>query len=533
MRTNIGWRILAVLFFGANTFAQDIGVTLFRAVTTNLDGSGIPIAQPEGSLDANYQLWQVTPGSTGHAASLFTYASSNGTANVFPNSLGTDSSHADGVGQLLYGIPGGIAQNVARVDSSEANYFISTYVTAASPPNIVDPIVNQSFAFVQLTVSDQQAADSDYDNAAVKSRTLFIGSVNNYGTTGGNTTNATAPGTAYNSIGVGAYSGGTFANGLGPTLDNGRCKPDITAPAEETSGAVPQISGAAAVLMQAALRGDGGSDTNSAFDIRTIKALLLNGAVKTPDWTNSTASPLDMRYGAGVLNVFNAYEQLAGGKQNYIATTSVGTGAAHPPNAAAGTISSLSGWDFNTNTSASFSDVINHYYFTTTNNPANAKFTATLVWNRQKNQSSINNLNLFLFNTANSNLVTCSTSKVDNVEHIYVPQLPPGRYDLQVWKAGGIAPVNIISAAEPYALAWNFVLPPTNPPVLNIAKSGTNVVLSWPILPNGFVVQAATNLNPSITWSTNNLPAPAYTNGQNYLWLNATNAAQFFRLLWP
>ena len=66
--------------------------------------------------------------------------------------------------------------------------------------------------------------------------------------------------------------------------------------------------------MQAALRGDGGSDTNSAFDIRTIKALLLNGAVKPADWTNIAPSPLDTRYGAGVLNVLNSYEQLAGGR---------------------------------------------------------------------------------------------------------------------------------------------------------------------------------------------------------------------------
>ena len=39
--------------------------------------------------------------------------------------------------------------------------------------------------------------------------------------------------------------------------------------------------------MQAGLRGDGGSDTNAAADMRTIKALLLNGAVKPADWTNS------------------------------------------------------------------------------------------------------------------------------------------------------------------------------------------------------------------------------------------------------
>jgi hypothetical protein len=279
--------------------------------------------------------------------------------------------------------------------------------------------------------------------------------------------------------------------------------------------------------MQAALRGDGGSDTNSAFDIRTIKALLLNGAVKPVNWTNSTSSPLDARYGAGVVNVFNAYEQLAGGKQNFIAATTVATGGAHPPNGAAGTVVVLNGWDFSTISSGKLPtqfDAVNHYYFNVTNNPAASRFvgTATLVWNRQKSQSAINNLNLFLYNCANSNLVLCSTSLVDNVEHIFVPQLAPGRYDLQVWKAGGIG---IVSAAEPYALAFAFA--PVN---LKITFTGTNVKLTWPAYPAGFRVETTTNLSSSV-WTTNQLPTSTFTNGQNVISLNATNSAQFFRLI--
>ena len=74
---------------------------------------------------------------------------------------------------------------------------------------------------------------------------------------------------------------------IGPTSD-GRSKPDIVSPGSgATSFSTPFVSGSAAVLMQAALRGDGGADTNSANDNRTIKALLLNGAVKPADWTNT------------------------------------------------------------------------------------------------------------------------------------------------------------------------------------------------------------------------------------------------------
>ena len=99
----------------------------------------------------------------------------------------------------------------------------------------------------------------------------------------------------------------------------------------------------------------------------------------------------------------------------------------------------MSGWDFNTNTSSAATDGVDHYFFNVTNNSGHGQFTAaaTLVWNRHRNKTNINNLGLFLFNAANSNLVACSTSLVDNVEHVFAPQLPQGRYDLQVLKNGG------------------------------------------------------------------------------------------------
>ncbi len=326
---------------------------------------------------------------------------------------------------------------------------------------------------------------------------------------------------------VAAYG---YANSsVGPTEDNGRAKPDITAPAGATSFSTPQVTGAAAVLVETGLRGDGGSGTNAAADMRTVKALLLNGAVKPSDWTNNPPSPLDPRYGAGILNVFNSYEQLAGGQHGYIAATSVPSGGAHPPNGATGTISVLSGWDFNTNTSGTSSDEINHYYFNVTNGFGNAPFdaTATLVWDRQQSQTDINNLNLFLYNAANSNLVAASTSLVDNVEHIFVSQLAPGRYDLQVWKAGGIPSVSIVSASESYALAWEF-----SSTLLTVAPSGANLALTWPIYPDGFVLASATSLTPPVVWNTN-YTAPLVTNNLNVILVGATNVSQFFRLQPP
>jgi hypothetical protein len=385
--------------------------------------------------------------------------------------------------------------------------------------NINDPVVNQSFIFgsvpSQVSVAEQQQIDSAYDDYAAQYKTLFVSGAGNGGS-------VCPPSTCYNGIGVGAYGGGSST---GPTLDNGRAKPDITAPAGVTSFSTPQVAGAAAVLMQAGLRGDGGSDTNSAAEIRTVKALLLNGAVKPADWTNNAPSPLDTRYGAGVLNVFNSYKQLTGGKRGYIVSTSVSIGNPHPPTGDTGTVNVLSGWDFNTNSSSATSDVVKHYYFNVTNGVSNATFTAaaTLVWNRHRSQTSINNLDLFLYNAISSNLVACSTSLVDNVEHIFVPNLAQGRYDLQVWKAGG----SFVSSSETYALAFEFFSMS-----LDIARSGTHVVLQWPLYPAGFVLESATNLNPPVSWNTNG-PAPVVTNNQNSVVVGVTNTSQFFRLWRP
>ena len=513
-------------------YLDQIGVTLLRAMTTNVDGSGIRVAQPEANLDGNTNhpsAFEVNTNTASQLAGRFTYTSAAGTTNIFPNSVGNESGHAGGVAGYFYGLSGGVATNVAQVDNFDADYFIQAYTNAfvnlivvLPAANINDPVVNQSFTFGSVSTNWQQAIDSAYDDYAAQYNTLFVSAACNADISA----KVCPPGTSYNCISVGACLNGTVYNSLGPTIDNGRCKPDITAPAAATSHSTPQVSGAAALLMQAALRGDGGGDTNSASDMRTTKALLLNGAIKPAGWTNSNSSPLDFRYGAGVLNVFNSYEQLAGGKNGCIISTNVLNGSPHPPIGDTGSIGVLSGWDFNTNSSGTNFDGVNHYYFNVTNNLPGANFTATatLVWNRQPGETNINNLDLFLFNTANSNLVACSTSLVDNVQHLWLPQLTQGRYDLQVLKNGG---TNTVSDSETYALAFEFFSLP-----LNVAQAGTNIALSWPVYPTGFAVESTTNLSPPINWNTNP-PSPVVTNNQNYILLNTTNAAQFFRLHRP
>jgi len=336
-----------------------------------------------------------------------------------------------------------------------------------------------------------------------------------------------APSTCYNGIGVAVIDG---SSSVGP-VDNGRSKPDITAPGGitappgATSFSTPLVAGAAAILRQAGLRGDGGNATNAATDIRTLKALLLNGAIKPTNWTHTTTAPLDTRFGAGILNVFNSYKQLAAGKFNFVeATFSTVLGGTHPPGTNTNNVASLSGWDFNSIASSPAGDKINHYYFDV---PAGSGkksiFTATLVWNRGVNEISAKDLNLFLYDSSDSSVIASSVSAVDNVEHLYLTNLASGRYDLQVWKKGGVTEFG----SETYALAFEIFSMS-----LQIARVGNQVEISWPIAPTGFRLQSTSDLNPPISW-TDVVNVPAIANERNYVVLNAGSDAQFFRLVRP
>lgn len=498
-----------------------IGVTLLNQVDPTLQGSNIWVAQPEADETQGSNNFEVNPAAVGQPTGLFTWISASGTATTFPNSVGSESTHAYSVGLEFYAPGTGVAPEVSHVDNYDADYFITHYIAnALTFPAIV---VNQSFT----SGTNDPPTDQLYDNYAANHNVLFL--TGTYTAT--NPIPICSPASCYNGIAVDAIVGnGTLDSG--PTVD-GRSKPDITSPGSQaTSFATPYVSGAAAVLLQAGIRGDGGAGaaiTNAAKNIRTVKALLLNGAVKPAGWTNGVTSPLDARFGAGILNVFNSWTQLKGGKNPFVESTSVADGSPHPPGAKTNDEPVLRGWDYNslTNSDASH-DRVNHYYF---NLPRSNSFTltSTLVWLRPAGTpgqlTGINNLNLFLYNAANSNLVLCSTSMVDNVQHIYIPSLPPGRYDLQVEKN----PNGEVSNSETYALAFEFFNLS-----LAIAQTNNNAVISWPITPAGFQLQSTTNLTPPAIWSAVSAPVTVDTNADlNVVSIPLSGGNQFFRLQRP
>ena len=69
------------------------------------------------------------------------------------------------------------------------------------------------------------------------------------------------------------------------------------------------------------------------------------------------------------------------------------------------------------------------------------------------------------------------------------------------------------------------------PPELSIASTNGNVILSWPAIAFGYVLQSRTNLTTNSWVSVTN--TPVRVGGSYLLTLGATNQSRYFRLLSP
>lgn len=502
-----------------------LGVTLLRQVEPGLLGGGLAAGQVEAADSTNSPpTFEVNPATVGQPGNKFIYTSSLGSETNFPNSVGGESGHANGVAANIYGPGVGVSPGIDRVENYHADYFLEALALPV-PPTSPAPVLNQSFIVANADGShvpraEELAVETAYDNYAAEHNTLFVSGAGNSGP-------IYPPATCYNGIGVAVVDG---SSSYGPTPD-GRSKPDLTAPGSNngangaTSFSTPYVTGAAVVLLQAALRGDGGTDSSLATNSVVLKALLLNGAVKPAGWTNGPTAPLDGRHGAGIVNLFNSWNQLTGGRQSFIESTTVSNDAPHPPGGNTTNVSAQVGWDFNSVSTLPTQDQLNHYYFEV---PADdgkpVTFTATLAWLRHANQTTVSDMNLFLYDAIATNLVAASVSTVDNIEHLYVPALSPGRYDLQVLKRGSLS---LVSQDETYALAFEFFSMP-----LQLRLSNGNVILRWPFAPTGFRLLSATNLMSPANW-TDVSAAPVLSDGFNVVTLPATTEPQYFRLQRP
>jgi hypothetical protein len=174
-----------------------------------------------------------------------------------------------------------------------------------------------------------------------------------------------------------------------------------------------------------------------------MRALLLAGATKeeiTGGWSHTTTQPLDSHFGAGELNVYNSYLMTLGGQFS---------GGFGEPSAAVG----KHGWDFQVVTPGND----RFYNFEVPAGSTATELSVVLAWNVQVTDSnsgstflgseSLANLDLTLYNSTDAFpglSLDQSLSTVDNVEHLYLTDLGPGTYTLQV----------STQSARDYGLAW-------------------------------------------------------------------------------
>jgi hypothetical protein len=294
------------------------------------------------------------------------------------------------------------------------------------------------------------------------------------------------PGASANAIGVGVVSSvkaddpamslSHFAlayparSSPGPTLD-GRCKPDLIAPGnclvagtaeastydlsgDWSSYATPVVAGVVGLLIQTAeqdatleaiLSPDGG---NCA-----LKAILMNSATKLPFWHKGRLGdeddgevPLDLVQGAGMVNAMGAHQLLTAGR----------VGPGDVPTV---------GWDLN---ELEAGQGLPQVYRMVVDEPAGKMLTATLAWNRhygreypfERMAEADSDLRLEVWvvdpeGSGDYELLYHCDSRVDNVEHIYMPMSAAHHiYAVVVSHSDGQRP-DEGRAAERYGLAWS------------------------------------------------------------------------------
>ncbi len=498
-----GWCFLA----STSVLAQTVDHTVIGLTDLNNrygvnapDGRSVTVWQTEALEGANF-----APNPTGLSQTFLYFPSPPGT-------IGGISSHATSVMADFYG-PGGVSKAVPFVYVQSANDFIypphlinpaapavtsPLNVLGAALPSIpsrssggspvplpqvmnaswaggIDPVANP---FVLADVPSDSATTSPviYSAAAfnndVNRRMDYLVQTAGLTAVVGVNNSATTPAanlaSSYNTLAVG-LSNGSAAQGYSGTATEGvgRMVVDLVAPAPVSSFAAPAVAGAATLLVDQANRTPSLADAQNPM---VVRSLLMTGAQKLPGWQHGDAGsgddvihPLDKIQGAGELRINRSYDLLMAGEK------------------APGSLSLEQGWSL-----ASVASGGVRYYFLD-NNIAHGTFAATLNWNRTSDGTIqpvsyllqadlLADLNLeLLASDSGDNIgssLALSASTVDNVEHIYIPDLPVGRYVLAV-EAGA-------AATDAAAFGLSFQVIPEMPmatPILGLA--GLAGVWKW------------------------------------------------------
>ncbi|MBB5034959.1 hypothetical protein [Prosthecobacter vanneervenii] len=485
---------------------DDIGYTqlateLGASVPT---GAGVILLQSEANDQTSPPNYLPQAGGPGAFAGASPYA---GITFYAESTAGVVLSHAQSVAYYYYANGSGISQGSTEVHVYTATDFLNRLYTGTSPPTFPGRVQNHSWIGSTDATTDPQLLRS-LDFMINRDGTLVAVPLNN------NTDPMPALlGNNYHALTAGLRSG-LHSRGGTNTDGSGRMKPDLVVNVGETSYASPTIAGSAAALLQSAIA----TGNANAQKPQAIKAQMIAGASKQnlPQWQRlSTSAPYDAVFGAGELNIRNAYYIQQAGQRGYSTSTEVPS----------------RGWDYNTTTNNAAG---RRYFFSIPAGRYATTFSAAITWHRSITgfnggaySSSLSNLDLALYASTNftpgASALYTSASTVDNVEHVFAYNLPPGQYMLVVTSA---------TNNRAYGLAWDAQL--GGGPALAPQFSGSQ----WQL--------AASSLDPYLSYTIESSPdlvsgwtteltfrmadtTPAYT----YTWQPPQSASRYFyRLKW-
>ena len=411
------------------------------------------------------------------------------------------SSHATTVGRYFYGNTSGLAIGVTDIDlypmytDVTSNYWIGSgylnagvtlggnpiqpaYLLSLDPEEriLASPSRVSNHSWV-ASASDISGMLRRVDFTAEADQFIHVVAVNN-----GSSPYPLLSG-AFNVVTVGRTDG-SHPSGTMTTDDDytgARVCPLLVAPIDKTSYTTPVVASAAALLVQAGRDTDQGNDPFQTYttdrsgrtivnaeQATTIKAALLAGAQRMTYNTSTTAqiidfryqpancsdNGLDIRYGAGQLDIYNSFWIIAAGEQN----------SAEDDSALQGAID-RQGFDLDPQFGGmSDSNSVGTYQFTA--GPEDRRLYICLVWHMNidggtwynfDQTATLYDLNLQLYDTtcASDRLIDASEDQLNNTENLWVPIVPGRSYRLEVSRADGQDPF-----LWEYALAWRMTTPP-------------------------------------------------------------------------
>ena len=420
------------------------------------NGAGVTVLQPEAPEVRNLFDDSDPPEKIGeeyiylpHPAGMGmgAFAGVNFTNGTIEGQTNEVRDHGTRVGNRLYGRTDSMAPGITEVTGADANDYINRYTgidTGGAPIAQGFHISNHSYVGNIIVNSDDLTEDEEraieraqtidlnerHDFIINRDNTVAVAGANNLSRN--RTPDIWAP--SYNGITAG-LSSGNHSRGVTRYYGAGRFKPDLVAPITATSAATPIISGAAAVLIEAA---QGTDATNN----EVIRSLLYSGATKddlTGGWDRTVDVPKDEVFGFGQVNIYNSYETLDAGQSSGSSTL------------ATGNLQSI-GWDFQSDYTGS--DLF--YEFDILAGASRDEFSAVLSWNLETVndpltefdiETHLADLNLELIDLSSMSTIDQSLSTLYNNEHIYASDLDPGSYALRVFADSPQRPTD-------FAISW-------------------------------------------------------------------------------